>query len=135
MTAVGAALRLLVPAGTPVLSVTDAASGAAVPRKGVVVVIDERPLGRARTRRVAQERGIVVERELLALPTASAATFVAEDASESLGWVWHSFVTVPPGRVGGAATLSLIARSSRGPALLRVVGRLVGARLLIGQRR
>jgi hypothetical protein len=137
MTAVGAALRLLVPAGTPVISVTDAVSSASVssvPSQGVVVVIDERPLGRARARRVARERGIVVDRELLALPTASAATFVAEDAPESLGWLWESFVTVPPGRIRGAAALSLLARSSRGPALLRVVGRLVGTRLLIGHR-
>ncbi|GAA2148975.1 hypothetical protein FHX52_2772 [Humibacillus xanthopallidus] len=137
MTAVAAALRLLVPAGTPVISVTEATSSAplpSVPSPGVVVVIDERPLGRARARRVARERGIVVDRELLALPTTSGATFIAEDAPESLGWLWHSFVTVPPGRSRGAAGLSLIARSSRGSALLRVVGRLVGTRLLIGHR-
>lgn len=139
MSAVDAALALLVPRGTPVVTVdrTRPASDTALPvlTSGErLVLLDGRRLGAHRLRRLAVGAGLVVDRELVVLPSLSEAAFVVEDAAESLGWFWNAFATVPPGRAKGALLVTVATVLGRHRIVLDRVGRLVAGRMIIVHR-
>ena len=105
MSAIEAALALLVPGGTPVVEVRGSRRGSAAAIAGVssakrLVLLDGRRLSARRLTRLAREAGLVVDRELVVLPGLRTAAFVVEDSVESLTWFWNAgFATVPPGEV------------------------------------
>ncbi|WP_020142399.1 hypothetical protein [Terracoccus sp. 273MFTsu3.1] len=139
VTAVDAALALLVPPGTPVVVVpgTGSAARTAVPQVSSgdqLVLLTDRRLGARRLRHLAREAGLVVDRELVVLPNLRAAAFVVEDAVESMSWFWNAFATVPPGLSRGSLIVSALTRAGRPRPVVRWVGRLVPGRMVIGHR-
>lgn len=139
MSAVDAALALLVPRGTPVVTVdrTRPTSGTALPALATgerLVLLDGRRLGARRLRRLAVDAGLVVDRELVVLPSLDEGAFVVEDAPESLGWFWNAFATVPPGRTRGSLLITVATVLGRHRLVLDRVGRLVAGRMIIAHR-
>lgn len=139
MSAVEAALALLVPRGTPVVTVdrTRPTSGTALPTLSTgerLVLLDGRRMAARRLRRLAVGAGLVVDRELVVLPSLGEAAFVVEDAPESLRWFWNAFATVPPGRARGALLVTLATVLGRPRLVLDRVGHLVAGRMVIAHR-
>ncbi|HET9631009.1 MAG TPA: hypothetical protein VFP73_01340 [Terrabacter sp.] len=139
MNALDAALELLVPRQTPVVHVHGdrPASGTAIPllaRGEQLVLIDGRRLSARRLRRLAQDAGLVVDRELVVLPGLSAPAFVVEDGVESMGWFCNAFATVPPGRAQGSFLITAATRLARHRPLVGWLGRLVPGRMVIARR-
>ena len=69
----------------------------ALPGGTPVVLLDHRPGGRLRARRIAAAGAMVVDRQYVALPSLRRAIVVADDSSDSLRWACRSLVTPPPG--------------------------------------
>jgi hypothetical protein len=69
----------------------------ALPRGTPVVLLDHRPAGRLRARRLAAAGVIVIDRQYAALPSLRRPIVVAEDSRDSLRWACHSLVAPPPG--------------------------------------
>lgn len=139
MSAVEAALAVLVPVKTPVVHVsgTGPSPGAAVRKVssgGQVVLLDGRRRSRSRLRRLALDAGLVVDRELVVLPDLASAAFVVEDAVESLYWFWNAFATVPPGRSRGSLLITGATGLCRNRFVLARIGRLVPGRMIIAHR-
>lgn len=97
--------RLLAPAGAVAVSIPrglrtihrTAAQLRALPAGTPVVLLDHRPGGRLRARRIAATGAIVVDREYVALPSLRRAIVLIEDTAEALGWACRSLVAPPPG--------------------------------------
>ena len=104
-TSPGQRWRLLAPADSVVVEVPPGplavrrttAELRALPGGTPVVVLDRRPGGRRRARRIAAARAIVVDRQYVALPSLRKAILVAEDTRDSLRWACRSLVAPPPG--------------------------------------
>jgi hypothetical protein len=69
----------------------------ALPAGTPVILLDHRPGGRLRARRIAAAGVIMVDRQYVALPSLSRAVVVAEDTRDSLLWACQSLVAPPPG--------------------------------------
>jgi hypothetical protein len=69
----------------------------ALPAGTPVVLLDHRPGGRLRTRRIAATGAIVVDRQYVALPSLRRAIVVVEDTADAVRWACWSLVTPPPG--------------------------------------
>jgi hypothetical protein len=69
----------------------------ALPARTPVVLLDHRPGGRLRTRRIAATGAIVVDRQYVALPSLRRAIVVVEDTTDALRWACRSLVAPPPG--------------------------------------
>jgi hypothetical protein len=69
----------------------------ALPAGTPVVLLDHRPGGRLRMRRIAATGSIVVDRQYVALPSLRRAIVVVEDTTDTLRWACWSLVTPPPG--------------------------------------
>jgi hypothetical protein len=69
----------------------------ALPAGTAVVLLDHRPGGRLRVRRIAATGSIVVDRQYVALPSLRRAIVVVEDSTDALRWACWSLVTPPPG--------------------------------------
>jgi hypothetical protein len=69
----------------------------ALPAGTPVVLLDHRPGGRLRVRRIAATGSIVVDRQYVALPSLRRAIVVVEDTTDALRWACWSLVTPPPG--------------------------------------
>jgi hypothetical protein len=69
----------------------------ALPAGTPVVLLDRRPGGRLRARRIAATGSIVVDRQYVALPSLRRAIVVVEDSTDALRWACWSLVTPPPG--------------------------------------
>jgi hypothetical protein len=69
----------------------------ALPGGTPVVLLDHRPGGRLRARRIAAAGAMVVDRQYVALPSLRRAIVVADDSGDSLRWACRSLVTPPPG--------------------------------------
>lgn len=139
MSAVDAALSVLVPMGTPVVLVpgTRAASRVVLPQLGhgeQLVFLDGRRLSARRVRMLVRDAGLVVDRELVVIPSLSEPSFVVEDSVESMRWFWNAFATVPPGRSTGSLLLTAATHLGRHRSLLRWVGRLVPGRMVLAHR-
>jgi len=139
VTAVDAALALLVPTGTPVVVVRGAGPMTpprlpAVSPGGQLVLLTDRRLSVRRLRHLAREAGLVVDRELVVLPDLASAAFVVEDAVESMSWFWNAFATVPPGLSRGSLLVTATTDAGRRRSVVRWVGRLVPGRMVIAHR-
>jgi hypothetical protein len=62
-----------------------------------VVLLDHRPGGRLRARRIAATGALVVDRQYVALPSLRQAIVVVEDTADALRWACRSLVAPPPG--------------------------------------
>jgi hypothetical protein len=104
-TSPGQRWRLLAPQGAVAVAV---GSGPRAVRRAVaelralpggtpVVLLDRRPGGRLRARRIAAAGVMVVDRQYVALPSLRQAIVVAEDSRDSLRWACRSLVAPPPG--------------------------------------
>jgi hypothetical protein len=60
-------------------------------------LLDHRPGGRFRVRRIAATGSIVVDRQYVALPSLRRAIVVVEDTTDALRWTCWSLLTPPPG--------------------------------------
>jgi hypothetical protein len=97
-----------------------------------VVLLDHRPGGRLRARRLAGPRVITVEREYVALPSLRKAIVVAEDTTDTLRWAFRSLVTPPPGITWAHAPVDAAVRFLRRHPL--VAGWLIAGRVVVGRR-
>jgi hypothetical protein len=73
-----------------------------------VAVISRMPIGSRRMTRLAARGGLVVQRQLVALPRLGGACYLVEDDAAALRWLLSSVLTVPPG-VNRAAMLQQLA--------------------------
>ncbi|MDQ2755591.1 MAG: hypothetical protein M3Y71_03355 [Actinomycetota bacterium] len=136
MNALDVAVAVLVPAGTTM--VRGECDEADLRRRvGVgeqVVLVDGARLSPHRLRRLACDAGLVVDRELLVLPSLRAPAFVVEDAGASMRWFWSTFATVPPGRTTGSLAITLVTRAARHRPFLSWAGHLIAGRLVVAHR-
>ena len=97
--------RLLAPAGAVAV---DVGSGPLAVRRAIaelrglpggtpVVLLDGRPGGRLRARRIASAGAMVIDRQYVAIPSLRQAIVMAEDSRDSLRWACRSLVASPPG--------------------------------------
>jgi hypothetical protein len=80
-----------------------------VPRGARVFVVVDRPGARRRLRRAARRAGIVLERELIAVPSTRHPVVLVDDQRDAVHAFWHSALTPPPGlaRTWLPATLTI----------------------------
>jgi hypothetical protein len=97
-----------------------------------VVVLDHRPGGRPRARRLAGTGVITVEREYVALPSLRKAIVLAEDTEDTLRWAFRSLVTPPPGITWAHAPVDAAVRFLRRHPF--VAGWLIAGRVVVGRR-
>jgi hypothetical protein len=131
--------RLLAPAGAVAVSIPPgrrpvhrtAAQLRALPAGTPVVLLDHRPGGRLRARRIAATGAIMVDREYIALPSLRRAIVLIEDTADALRWACRSVVAPPPGVTWTHAPIHLaIAMLRRRPGAVAplAVGRVVVGR-------
>lgn len=97
--------RLLAPAGAVAVEIPSglravrrtAAKLRVLPAGTPVVLLDHRPGGRFRARRIAATGAIVVERQYVPLPSLHRAIVMVEDTADALRWACRSLVAPPPG--------------------------------------
>lgn len=74
--------------------------------------VDGRMFSRWRLRRLATSCDVLIERELIVLPTLVSPIVVVDDTETSVGYLWDSVATVPPGMartaLPAAAALALV---------------------------
>lgn len=105
---------LLCPAGAVPIESRDAAVRLAGLAPGTpVALVDDRLLSRRRLRRIARAHAIVVDRELLVLPTRSHAVMVVDDVPGAVHHFWHALAAVPPGLSWASAPGTLALRVVR----------------------
>jgi hypothetical protein len=104
----------------------------ALPPGTRVVLLDRRPGGRARTRRLAVAGRVVVERGYVAVPSLRTPVVFAEDSTDCLRWVCRSLITTPPGVtwLHGAVDAAVLLLRRR-PSML---GWLAPGRVVVGRR-
>jgi hypothetical protein len=138
-TAPGQRWRLLAPAGAVSVSIPPgrrpvrrtAAELRALPAGTPVVLLDHRPGGRWRGRRIAATGAIVVDREYVALPSLRRAIVLAEDTADALRWACRSLVAPPPGATWTHAPIHAVIAVLRrwpGAAAALAAGRVVVGR-------
>jgi hypothetical protein len=104
-TSPGQRWRLLAPEGAVAVEVSPGPRGIrravaelrALPGGTPVVLLDYRPGGRLRARRVAAAGAIVIDRQYVALPSLRRPIVVAEDSRDPLRWACRTLVAPPPG--------------------------------------
>jgi hypothetical protein len=96
-----------------------------------VCLVEDRPLARRRLRRVVQQTGLSVERELVAVPTTQDPIVLVDDEESAVRHFWSSVATVPPGLARTALPAAAALRLTR---LLpwSWTGALVPGRIVIG---
>ena len=131
--------RLLAPAGAVAVDIPPglravrrtAAELRALPAGTPVVLLDHRPGGRLRTRRIAASGAIVVDRQYVALPSLRRAIVVVEDTTDTLRWACRSLVAPPPGVTWAHALIDA------GVKVLRLrpgaAGSLAAGRVVVGR--
>lgn len=77
-----------------------AALRALAPGTTVCLVLDA-PGSRSRLRRIAHRAGLLIDRELIVLPSTTSPVVVLDDAAVPVARLWQDVATVPPGVVLG----------------------------------
>jgi hypothetical protein len=97
-----------------------------------VVLLDYRPGGRLRARRVAATGLMIMDHQYVALPSLRRAIVLAEDSTAALRWAFTSLVAPPPGVTRAHAAVDRVVRFlRRHPA---VAGWLAAGRVTVGRR-
>lgn len=107
---------------------------AALPPGTAVVLVDDLPGSRRRTRRLAARAGVTVEREYAVLPRLASAVLVVEDTPATVSWATRTLLAVPPGTTRLAGPLDLAVRVLRRWAPPWLLGALAPGRVLLGRR-
>lgn len=132
--------RLLAPENAVVIPVTPGPLGTrrlagrlrALAPGTPVILLDHRPGGRLRARRISATGVICVDRQYVAVPSLRRAIVVAEDTADCLRWASRSLVTPPPGVTWVHAPLDAAVRLlRRHPTTL---GWLAAGRVVVGRR-
>jgi hypothetical protein len=88
----------LCPAGTVEIDARDVRGAARQrPADTPVVIVDDRPFSRRRLRRLADRLSVVIERELIVLPTVGRPIILVDDTEAAVRHFWTAIATVPPG--------------------------------------
>jgi hypothetical protein len=131
--------RLLAPEGAVAVDVSSGpravrratAELRALPGGTPVVLLDHRPGGRLRARRIAAVGVVVIDRQYVALPSLRRAIVMAEDSRESLRWACRSLVAPPPGITWAHALLDIAVKLlRRRPEIAGWVG---AGRIMVGR--
>ena len=96
-----------------------------------VVLLDHRPGGRLRARRIAATGAFAAERQYVALPSLTPAILMIEDTTETLRWACWSLLAPPPGVTKTHALVDAVIRFVRrhpGAAGWLAAGRVVVGR-------
>jgi hypothetical protein len=106
----GSPWRVLGPPAMVELRRPRARSVRRLPPGSSVCLVTDTPLARWRLRRLARRTGLVVERELVAVPSTRAPLVLIDDLEGPIDRFWQSTATVPPGmaRAALAAHLALV---------------------------
>jgi hypothetical protein len=104
-TSPGQRWRLLAPEGAVAVEMSPGLRGIrravaelrALPGGTPVVLLDYRPGGRLRARRLAAVGAIVIDRQYVALPSLRRPIVVAEDSRDPLRWACRTVIAPPPG--------------------------------------
>lgn len=98
-----------------------------------MVLLDARPLARRRCRGLARRSGLVVQREVLALPSLVRSVYLVEDDPVSVRFAWRNLLTAPPGVTRAhAAVSSLLALGASLPWW--VLGTVAPGRVVVAGR-
>jgi hypothetical protein len=97
-----------------------------------VVLLDHRPGGRLRARRMAATGLMIMDHQYVALPSLRTAIVLAEDTRDALRWAFTSLVATPPGVTRAHAPVDAAVRFLRHhPGL---AGWLAAGRVMVGRR-
>lgn len=96
-------------------------------------LVDDRPLSRGRLRRIARAAGLVVERELIILPTRNRPLAVVDDVESAVHHFWTNLAIVPPGLARTALPAALALHVVRALPW-SWTGALAPGRVLLGRR-
>jgi len=99
-----------------------------------VAVISRMPIGSTRIVRVAARGGLVVQRQLLALPRLGGTCYLVEDDPDALRWLLASVLTVPPGANRGTAVQQAFIRLVRALMPVRVMSWALPHRVVLAVR-
>lgn len=126
----------LCPAGTVEIDAREVRGGIAgqLPADTSVVLVDDRPFSRRRLRRLADQLSVVIEREVIVLPTLGRPIILVDDTEAAVRHFWTAIATVPP----GLAFTALPATAMLGLARLlpwRWTGAAAPGRATIGRQR
>lgn len=78
-----------------------------------VCLVQDRPWARRRLRRLCRRAGIVLERELVAVPSTRHPIVLVDDQEPAVRHFWASVVTTPPGITRGWLPATLLVRFGR----------------------
>jgi hypothetical protein len=131
--------RLLAPEGAVAV---DVSSGPRAVRRAItelralpggtpVILLDHRPGGRLRARRIAALGVLVIDRQYVAFPSLRRAIVVAEDSRDSLRWACRSLVAPPPGITWAHAALDTAVKLLRRRP--EVAGWVGAGRIVVGR--
>jgi hypothetical protein len=120
-TSPGQRWRLLAPEGAVAVEVSPGPRGIrrtvaelrALPGGTPVVLLDYRPGGRLRARRLAAAGAIVIDRQYVALPSLRRPIVVAEDSRDPLRWACRTVIAPPPGSARAHALVDAAVRLLR----------------------
>ena len=120
-TSPGQRWRLLAPEGAVAVEVSPGPRGIrcavaelrALPGGTPVVLLDHRPGGRLRARRLTAAGAIVIDRQYVALPSLRRPIVVAEDTRDPLRWACRTLVAPPPGITWAHAPFDVAVRLLR----------------------
>ena len=105
-----------------------------LPRGAPVALLDSAPLSNGRCSRFAREAGVNIERQYLVLPTLSSATYIVEDASESVRYFREANLTPPPANAVLSSLASATLWLARHLLPWRLLGALTVGRVALGCR-
>lgn len=106
----------------------------ALPAGTTVVLLDDLPGSRRRTRRLAARSAITVQHEYAVLPRLSTPVVVVEDRPAAVRWASNCLLAVPPGTVRFAPVVDACLRVLRRWAPPGVLGAVAPGRVLVGRR-
>lgn len=99
-----------------------------------VTVISRMPISSGRAARVAARSGLVIQRQLVALPRLGGTCYLVEDDPAALRWLLSSVLTLPPGVNRAAVLQQLVIRLVRDLVPARAVSWALPDRVVLAVR-
>jgi hypothetical protein len=99
-----------------------------------VAVISRMPIGARRITRVGARSGLIVQRQLVALPRLGGTCYLVEDDATAIRWLLSSVLTVPPGVNRAAVLQQLAVRLVRDVLPVRAVSWMLPHRVVLAVR-